>query len=208
VLEELKMRKLFAVGALALLVIVPAPRTEAQPGIPRGSFQRSCRDIQVNGQFLSAWCQGSRGSGQSSINIQSCSGDIGVDASGALVCAGPGGGRPPPGPVFPPPGPGPGRPPPPGPGFRPPPGGGGFGIVLFGQRGFRGPSVRIDRDVSNLANTGMNDRTRSIQLDRRSGPWIVCTDANFRGRCTTIDRNVDDTGRIGMLDSISSLRRR
>jgi hypothetical protein len=60
--------------------------------------------------------------------------------------------------------------------------------------------------MPNLANTGMNDRIRSIQLDGRSGPWIVCTNANFRGRCATIDRSIDDTGRIGMLDAISSLR--
>jgi hypothetical protein len=188
-------------GAVALLAMASLP-AHAQRGIPPGSYQRYCHDIQLNGQFLSARCQGSQGGGQSSINILSCSGDIGVDPSGALSCTGPGAGGPPAGAIPPPP-----PPPRPGPGFRPQPGGGiGGGLMVFAQRGWRGPSARIDRDMPNLANTGMNDRIRSIQLDRRSGPWIVCTDANFRGRCATIDRSIDDTGRIGMLDAISSLR--
>jgi hypothetical protein len=77
---------------------------------------------------------------------------------------------------------------------------------LYAGRGWRGPSVRIDGEAPNLDSTGLNDRIRSIQLERGSGPWIVCTDANYRGRCTTIDRSVPDTRDIGMRDSISSLR--
>ena len=192
-------------GLCVLALAAPAASALAQPqyAAPRGSYERQCTDIRMNGQFLSATCRGARGGGQSSINVMSCSGDIGVDASGALSCAGPGAAAPPP-PAYVP-GPRPGYNPDPGYGQRPP----GYGrdsVTLYGGRNWRGPSVRIDGEAPNLGSTGLNDRIGSIQLDRRSGPWIVCTDANYRGRCMTIDRSVRDTRDIGMRDSISSLR--
>jgi hypothetical protein len=52
----------------------------------------------------------------------------------------------------------------------------------------------------------MNDRIRSIRLERRSGPWLVCSDANYRGRCQRIDTDLADSRQIGMDRSISSLR--
>jgi hypothetical protein len=79
-------------------------------------------------------------------------------------------------------------------------------VTLYGQRNMRGTAFHIEGDTPNLSSTGLNDRVRSIELDRRSGPWIVCTDANYRGRCTTISDSVSDTRRIGMGDAISSLR--
>ena len=195
-------------GLSVLLLALPAAQAVAQPQYPapRGSYERQCTDIRMNGQFLSATCRGARGGGQSSINILSCSGDIGVDATGALSCAGPGAATPPPAYA-------PGLPPRPGYDQRP---GSGYGdrphrygrdtVTLFGGRNWRGPSIRIDGDTPNLGSSGLNDRVRSIQLGRRSGPWIVCTDANYRGRCTTIGESVSDTRAIGMGDAISSLR--
>jgi Beta/Gamma crystallin len=204
-------------GLCVLVLALPAANAFAQPqgGAPRGSYERQCTDIRMNGQFLSATCRGARGGGQSSINVQSCGGDIGVDASGALSCAGPGvAAQPPPPPPYAPgprpgynPGPAPGPAPGPGPGYgQRPPRYGRDSVTLYGGRNWRGPSVRIDGEAPNLGSTGLNDRIRSIQLDRRSGPWVVCTDANHRGRCTTIDHSIADTGEIGMRDSISSLR--
>jgi hypothetical protein len=217
-------------GLCALALALPAAPALAQPqyAAPRGSYERQCTNIRMNGQFLSATCRGAQGGGQSSINVMSCSGDIGVDASGALSCAGPGAVAPPPAYVpgprpgydrGPGPGPGPGYDRGPGPGSGPdydrgqgpgygqrPPRYGRDSITLYAGRGWRGPSVRIDGEAPNLDSTGLNDRIRSIQLERGSGPWIVCTDANYRGRCTTIDRSVPDTRDIGMRDSISSLR--
>jgi hypothetical protein len=200
-------------GLCALALAAPAASALAQPqhAPPRGSYERQCTDIRMNGQFLSATCRGARGGGQSSINVMSCSGDIGVDASGALSCAGPGAGAPPP-PAYVP-GPRPGYKPGPAPGYdrgpgygQRPPGYGRDSVTLYGGRNWRGPSVRIDGEAPNLGSTGLNDRIGSIQLDRGSGPWLVCTDANYRGRCTSIDRSVRDTREIGMRDSISSLR--
>jgi hypothetical protein len=191
---------------------VAAPAlAQAQYAAPRGSYQSQCTDIRVNGQFLSATCRGARGGGQSSINIASCSGDIGVDATGALSCAGPGAVSPAP-PAY---APGPGR------DYRGDRGyddrsGRGYderrdghgrdAVTVFSGRNWRGQPARIDNEVANLQAMGLNDRIRSIELDPRSGPWIVCSDAGFRGRCVTIDRSVSDTRQIGMRDAISSLR--
>lgn len=192
-------------GLCALLFALPAAQAFAQPQPPpRGSYERQCTDIRMNGQFLSATCRGARGGGPSSINVLSCSGDIGVDATGALSCAGPGAAAP--APAY-------GQGPAPRPGYDPRSGYGERGprygrepITLFGGRNLRGRSIRIDGPTPDLGSTGLNDRVRSIQLGRRSGPWIVCTDANYRGRCTTIGESVSDTRAIGMGDAISSLR--
>ena len=197
------MRVMLAcLGGLVAASFLIAPAANAQP-LPPGDYRSRCRDISMNGLFLSATCGGVRGGGQSSINVQSCPGaNITVDASGALVCAGVAGG--PgynPGPL--PPGVGDPRPP----SYRPP--GGGYGrdvITIYARKNWQGRSQRIDRTVANLANVGLNDHIRSIRLERRSGPWLVCQDANFRGRCTRIDNDIADTRRIGMDRAISSLR--
>ena len=201
------MRKTLAcIGGLAAALVAMAPPAIAQP-LPPGDYRSRCRDIAMNGLFLSATCGGVRGGGQSSINVQSCPGNnITVDASGALVCAGVAGARPP-GPGYPG---GPGHPGGPGgPGYPGGPGGPGYGrdvAVVFGKKNWGGQAQRIDGPVANLNNFGMNDRVRSIRLERRSGPWLVCSDANFRGRCQRIDTDLADTRQIGMDRSISSLR--
>jgi hypothetical protein len=202
------MRMILGLSALALTAIAVPALAQPQYGAPRGSYERQCTNIQMNGQFLSAVCRGARGGGQSSINVASCSSDIGVDASGALSCVGPGAE------VAPPP-------PPPvraRPGYDAGPaysgrdrGRGGYGygrdsISLFAGRNFRGEPVQIAGPTPNLAGLGLNDRVRSIELDRRSGPWIVCTDADYRGRCVTVTGSVADVRQIGMRDAVSSLR--
>jgi hypothetical protein len=194
------MRTILGLAALAILAGA-APAAQAQQyAAPAGSYQQRCKDIRMEGSILSATCGGVRGGAQSSINILSCASVISVDATGGLSCTGPGVARPPGG------GYGPG-PRPPEPGYRPPSGGyGRDSLVVFGKRNYRGASARLDRGTSNLSDTGLNDRIRSIQLDRRSGPWLICTDANFKGRCMTIRDSVADTRQIGMGDAISSLR--
>jgi hypothetical protein len=206
------MRMVFGVAAMALMAAPPAFAQPQYAAPPRGSYQRQCTDIRMNGQFLSATCRGARGGGQSSINVLSCAGDIGVDDSGALSCAGPGAAAPspPPQPRYAPPSayaPG-GRP-----GYDSGPRYGDRSrryrsdvVTLFAGRGSRGMSVRVEGDMPNLSATGLNDRVRSIELSPGSGPWIVCADANYRGRCVTIDRSIDDTRDIGMRDAVSSLR--
>jgi len=79
--------------------------------------------------------------------------------------------------------------------------------TLFARRSWRGASSPVYGPTPDLGRSGLNDRVRSIQLDRRSGPWLVCSDAYYRGRCVTIRESVSDTRRLG-LDGISSLRPR
>jgi hypothetical protein len=193
------MRILLGLSALAVLALGTA--AQAQPA-PPGSYRERCTDIRMNGQFLSATCRGLRGGGQSSINVQSCAGDIGVDDTGALSCQGPGvGGRPG---YNPGPGPGyPGRPPAV---VGPPPGYGRDTITVYSRRNWDGRSERFDGPIANLDNVGLNDHIRSIRMGRRSGPWLVCSDANFRGHCERVDGDLADTRRIGMDRAISSLR--
>lgn len=200
------MRKPIAPGfpaflALLTMSLVAAEPAQAQGAPPPGSYQERCRDIRMNGPYLSAWCRGVRASGQSTLNVQSCATDIGVDPGGGLICGGPeadGYGRPPG--AYPPPGHGGGG------GYRPPPGGDRWSATLYDRPGFRGRSIEIRGDEPNLDGSGLNDRVRSIRFNRRSGPWEVCVNAGFRGRCMTAYRSIGDTSAIGMWDSISSLR--
>ena len=62
--------------------------------------------------------------------------------------------------------------------------GGGARAVLYSQPGFGGRSFVIDSNVvSNMADTGFNDRASSMRIER--GYWMFCTDANFMGDCRT-----------------------
>jgi hypothetical protein len=192
------MKLVLAMAAATAVLAVSPPPAQAQPA---GSYRGQCRNIAMQGQFLSAECRSARGGwASSSINVASCASDIGVDVEGGLVCRGPGAGRPPPPGAYPPPGVYP------RPDVRPPPGHGRSAVTIYDRFGFRGRSLRVDGDTPNLSGTRFNDRVASIEFRRRSGPWLVCADANYRGRCVTVDGDVRDVDRIGMLNRISSLR--
>ena len=160
----------------------------------------------MEGQFLHAWCRGTRGSGNSSINVLSCSTGIGVDPDGGLICGGPGSPQQPyPPEPYPPPTTKPW--PPTGGGAYPQPGyANKWSATIYDRYGWRGRSMKLRGDMPNLNGTGLNDRVVSIRLGRRTGPWLVCSDADYRGRCVTIGSDINDTGQLGMLNSISSMR--
>jgi hypothetical protein len=54
-------------------------------------------------------------------------------------------------------------------------------IEVFGQPGFRGRTMVLDRDALDLAGTGFNDRISSMIV--REGNWELCTDARYSGDC-------------------------
>jgi hypothetical protein len=80
------------------------------------------------------------------------------------------------------------------------------GVTLFTDRRFRGRSMFIGQDYSNLGNTGFNDVATSLRV-QGSGTWRVCSDKNYGGRCVDVSSDVSDLGRIGLGDKISSIRR-
>ena len=76
-------------------------------------------------------------------------------------------------------------PPPPAPPPPPPPPPPGPRAILFDAPNFGGNQFPIDGQVvSNLDNTGFNDRTASIVIE--SGTWLFCTDAFFQGTCRAL----------------------
>lgn len=95
------------IAAAALVVLCGAPAHAQQqdqrwgggwgggPGgswTPSGSYQRTCRDIRVNGDTLIASCQDNRGRwNYSSVRYRDCRGDIG-NSDGRLMCSWGGGG--------------------------------------------------------------------------------------------------------------------
>ena len=58
-------------------------------------------------------------------------------------------------------------------------------IELFGQRGFRGRAITLDRDAGSLDAYDFNDRASSVVV--REGRWELCTDAVFRGTCRVFE---------------------
>jgi hypothetical protein len=56
-------------------------------------------------------------------------------------------------------------------------------IELFGQRDFRGASIRLERDTGNFHVIGFNDRASSVIV--HDGTWVLCTDADYGGNCRT-----------------------
>ena len=56
--------------------------------------------------------------------------------------------------------------------------------ILYEYGGFGGRTFVIEGDVvSNLDQTGFNDRASSIRIE--GGYWMFCTDALFQGTCRT-----------------------
>lgn len=205
------MRTIIGLAALALSLAEPA-MAQPQFAPPPGPYRSQCSNIRMNGHFMTAWCRGARGSGESTINIESCSTPITVDPSGGLTCVGPGGGAPP-AVRDAPPGYYTGETTPYGYGERSPYGRG-YGerpggrplATLFEGPGYRGRPLRLYGPMPDLDRTGLNDKVRSIRLERRSGPWLVCTEANYGGRCVTVRRSTPETRVFGMSESISSVR--
>lgn len=78
--------------------------------------------------------------------------------------------------------------------------------VLFGQRGFGGRALVIDRPVvRDLSDYNFNDRATSLRVE--SGYWMFCSDANFEGECRTFGPGEYPVLPPELNNSISSARR-
>lgn len=164
-----------------------------QRAAPRGSYSRTCSNSYVNRGRLYADCQDRRGSVRgTSIELNRC-GDYEITNDDGRLACGPyrgdyengNGGRP-------------------GGGGN---NGGGWGgrssITVYVDANYRGASTSFDGEISNLSNSGFNDRISSMRL---RGEWEVCTDAYFRGTCQIVDTDISNLSRFGLNDRISSLR--
>ena len=76
--------------------------------------------------------------------------------------------------------------------------------ILYEQPGFRGRSVTVSGEASNLRDHGFNDKAMSIRI---RGTWQLCSDANYRGQCVSIQGDQDDLGRFGIARNLSSIRK-
>ena len=83
-------------------------------------------------------------------------------------------------------------------------------IEVYAEADFRGPSLNIDGDISNLRNSGFNDRIQSMRIF--SGNWEACEDRDYSGACLVfgpgdyrrlppqLDRSISSMRRIGNSD--------
>ena len=77
-------------------------------------------------------------------------------------------------------------------------------IELYGQPGFRGRTMKLDRDAPTLEGTGFDDRASSVVVT--SGTWQLCSDPGFAGTCRTFaPGRYADLG-YGMAKDVSSAR--
>jgi hypothetical protein len=78
-------------------------------------------------------------------------------------------------------------------------------IVLYENDDFNGRTYRAANSVSNLNDSGFNDKASSVRI--RGGRWQLCDDAYFRGRCVTLGPGEYPSLRaMGMNDKLSSAR--
>src|ERR1051326_5955801 len=85
--EGAKMRRLFTTWAVALVCIAMQGIGKAQ-SLPSGSYQQSCKNVDVRDGVLTANCQDTEGKWEATQlrDFQSCGGDI-INDNGALLRA-------------------------------------------------------------------------------------------------------------------------
>lgn len=83
---------------------------------------------------------------------------------------------------------------------------GGVGLTVFTEANFGGRSATFREDISNLLESGLNDRIVSLRV-ARGEQWEVCEHARYRGRCVVVSGEESDLSRNGWSNTISSVRR-
>lgn len=78
-------------------------------------------------------------------------------------------------------------------------------VTFFGQPGFQGQSVTLDRPAANFERFGFNDRASSAVVV--GGPWELCEDVRFGGRCVVLrPGRYPSLQSMGLNDRVSSGR--
>lgn len=189
---------------------------------PQGSYERSCRDIEFDGRYLTAECRDEHGKWRNArLDVRDCDRDEEiVNDDGELACRmrGPGGYKPGP---FPPPG---GGNPPPinpdsvNPGAIPPlgdatPGNTPTGVPGAGPAGGPppGPAVQDgggNPSTSGPAGAGAPGGNTPVGGPPGAGPSGITLyeNPNFEGRSKTFTADIGDLGPVGWNDLVSSLK--
>ena len=209
-ISAVSLRVMVAAAAIATVGVAATPSAAAAQA-PAGSYAKSCRNISTSRDgYLRAECQTPWGKwNTSSVRISDCRGRDIANNKGTLVCGaaydnndrGDGrwnNGR--------------------GPGDRghgrgPDRGGWygngrdsrGSGLVLYTGTRFRGRSMTIREDYTNLATTGFNDAVSSVRIMGR-GTWRLCSDKEYGGRCVNVSSDAGDLSAIGLRGKVSSIR--
>ena len=78
---------ILAILGATVLVLALTPAGQSQ-GVPYGSYQRTCRDIRINGDRLSARCRRVDGGwNNTSLDFRNCPGEV-INDNGNLRCGG------------------------------------------------------------------------------------------------------------------------
>ena len=78
-------------------------------------------------------------------------------------------------------------------------------VTFYEREGFEGRTFTTEKQVSNFAQFGFNDRSSSAVVFR--GRWEACEDARFGGRCVVLrPGRYPSLAALGLNDSISSVR--
>lgn len=188
------LRTVFTAAVIGTMTVFAAPRTAAAQG-PSGSYQKSCRTLSVSRDgIMTASCQTTNGKwNRTSIRVSDCSrGDI-ANSDGRLVCMNTSGNG----------------------AWRNGRGNDNHGyshrndrgresVVLFTGTRFRGRSMSVNQDYTNLGTTGFNDAAESVRVS--GGTWRLCTDKQYGGRCVNVSSDVSDLSSLGIRSKISSIR--
>lgn len=77
-------------------------------------------------------------------------------------------------------------------------------LIIYADAYYSGQSRRLNDDVYDLTDIGMNQRISSARVV--SGVWTICTRPNFGGTCQTLTGDVSNFAPTGLNDRISSIR--
>ena len=79
------------------------------------------------------------------------------------------------------------------------------GAVLYPEPGCGGRPVEVHGFIVDIGASGMRGGPASIQIDR--GVWELCEQPNYMGRCWTVNGDNSDLGRLAGRSRIASIRR-
>ncbi|MEB9625864.1 beta/gamma crystallin-related protein [Bacillus cereus] len=85
------------------------------------------------------------------------------------------------------------------------PGDKGEGIYLYADANYLGKSIKLQNNVTNLKDIGMNDMVSSMRIIG-SYEVILYEHANYSGKSVTVRNDISEFRNINMHDNVSSIK--